>query len=157
MSVLDLKSSIGPAIAYGSLYAHEAALNVDISAVGQGVYVKITGLTTGELSDVSVNSDAFRVGIIGKYKIDWQVSGDSAGNNKDYEFDIFVNSVEKPDGSARRGFGGAGSLGSMSGTAILDITSTSHDIDLRVKETGSGGGTDFDIFNLGFNVVRLGP
>ena len=156
MAILDLQSAIGPAIAYGSLYIHEATLNVDISAVGQGVYVKITGFTTGELSDVSVNSDAFNAGIIGVYKIDWQVSGDSAGNNKDYEFDIFVNSVEQSDGSARRSFGGAGSLGSMSGTAILDITSTSHDIDIRVKEVGSGGGTDFDIFNMNFNIVRLG-
>ena len=109
------------------------------------------------MSDVTIISDAFRVGIIGVYKIDWQISGDSDGNNKDYEFDIFVNGAEQPDGSSRRAFGGAGSLGSMSGTAILDITSTSHDIDLRAKEVGAGGGTDFDIFNLNFNVVRLGP
>jgi len=141
---------------YGSLYLHEGTSNVDISAVGQGVYVKITGLTTGLLNNVTINSDAFNVGTVGVYKIDWQISGDSQGLNKDYEVDIFVNGVEQEDGSSRREFAAVASLGSMSGSGLIDITNTGHDIDLRMKEVGAGAGTDFDIFNMNFNVLHIG-
>ena len=97
----------------------------------------------------------FQVGNTGVYKVDWQISVDSQGNNLTYECDIFVNGVEQSDGSCRRKFGAAADYGSMSGTAILDITSTSHDIDLRIKEVG-GAGTDIDIFNMNFNIVQIG-
>jgi hypothetical protein len=149
---------IGPASGThrGSLYIHEGAQNVDISTVGQGVYVKVTGLTTGFLNGVSVNSDAFNVSAVGVYKVFWQISGDSQGNNKDYEVDIFVNGVEQDDGSARREFGASGSLGSMSGQGHIDVTNVGHDIDIRVKEVGAGVGTDFDIFNMNFNIEQLG-
>lgn len=156
LNLEDISFSDGGGLAYGSLYIHEATQNIDISAVGQGVYVKITGFTTGLLNNVTINSNAFNVDIPGIYKVDWQISGDSQGNNKDYEVDIFVNGVEQDDGSARREYGAAGSLGSMSGTAILDITNITHDIDLRVKEVGGGAGTDFDIFNMNFNVLLVG-
>ncbi len=146
----------GKGLSFGSLCLHEGALNIDISAVGQGVHVKITGLTQGLLNNVTINSDAFRVANVGIYKIDWQISGDSQGNNKDYEVDIFVNSVEQVDGSARREFANVASLGSMSGTGFIDVTSVSHDIDLRIKELGGGAGTDFDIFNLNFNILQIG-
>lgn len=146
----------GEGLCYGSLYLHEGAANVDISTAGQGVYVKITGFDAGLMNNVSENSDAFNVGKVGVYKVDWSVSGDSAGNNKIYEIDIFVNGVEQSDGSARKEFGSLGSLGVMSGTAILDITNTGHDIDIRMKEPGAGAGTDFDIFNMSFNIVQIG-
>ncbi len=149
-------SGAGSGLPYGSLYLHEGAANVDISAAGQGVYVKITGFVTGHLNNVTINSDAFRVGVVGHYRIYWQISGDSAGNNKDYEIDIFINGVEQPDGSARREFGAIGSLGSLSSSCICDITNTAHDIDIRMKELGAGAGTDFDIFNMSFNIVMVG-
>ena len=146
----------GKGLSFGSLYLHEGAQNIDISTPGQGVYAKITGLTTGLLNNVTINSDAFRVANPGIYKVDWQISGDSQGNNKDYEVDIFLNSVEQADGSARREFATVASLGSISGTGLIDVTSASHDIDLRIKETGAGAGTDFDIFNLNFNILQVG-
>jgi len=152
----DIKFMGTAGLPFGSLYLHDGAQNIDISAVGQGVYVKITGLATGELNNVTINSDAFNVGAIGHYLIQWQVSGDSQGNNTDYEVDIFVNGVEQTDGSARHEFATLASLGSMSGTAIIDITNTGHDIDLRMKEIGAGAGTDFDIFNVNFNLVHIG-
>ncbi len=140
----------------GSLYIHEGAVNVDISAVGQGVYVKITGFTTGLFNNVTVNDDAFNVGKIGAYSVFWMISGDSQGNNKDYEVDIFVNGVEQPDGSGRREFATVASLGSYSGKGHINVADTSHDIDIRIKETGVSGGTDFDIFNMNFNIERIG-
>jgi len=146
----------GKGMAYGSLYLHEGAVNIDISGAGQGVYVKVTGLTSGLLNGVTNNSDAFRVTNPGVYKVDWQISGDSAGTGKDYEFDLFVNGVEQSDGSAKRGFGAVGSLGSASGTAILDITSAVHDIDIRIKEPGGAAGTDIDLFHVNFNIVQIG-
>lgn len=152
-------SSIGserPALYYGSQYIHEGAVNVDISAVGQGVYVKIITFTAGLTNGVEINSGAFNVNSVGTYKAEWQISGDSAGNNKDYEVDVFINGIEQDDASARRDYGGSGSLGSMSGTGIFQITDTSHDIDIRVKEIGGAGGTDFDIFNMNFNILQIG-
>ena len=143
-------------IPYGSLYLHEGAANVDISTAGQGVYVKITGFTTGLTNNVTINSDAFNVGYPGVYKVNYKVSGDSAGINKTYEVDIFVNNVEQHDGSGRKEFGAAGSLGEISGSAILDITSTAHDIDIRLKEPGAGAGSDFDIYHLNFNIIQIG-
>ena len=77
--------------AYGSLYLHEGAGNVDISTAGQGVYVKITGFTTGLLNGATINSDAFNVDIPGVYKVYYKVSGDSAGVNKIYEVDSLRN------------------------------------------------------------------
>lgn len=143
-------------LCFGSLYLHEGTANVDISTAGQGVYVKVTGFTTGLLNNVTINSDAFNVGHVGVYKVNWKVCGDSVGNNKTYEIDIFVNDVEQHDGSARREFGASGSLGELNGSAILDITDTAHDIDIRMKEPGVGAGTDFDIYHLNFNVVQIG-
>ena len=145
----------GAGLSFGTLSLHEGAENVDISGAGSGVYVKITGFNAGEMNNVSENSDAFNVGAVGVYKIDWQVSGDSAGSNLTYEIDIFINGFEQPDGSCRRKFGAATDYGSMSGTAILDITDTGHDIDIRMKEVG-GAGTDFDIFHMNFNIVMVG-
>jgi hypothetical protein len=139
----------------GSLYLHEAAVNVDISTPGQGVYVKITGLTTGHLKNASINSDAFNVDYTGWYDVNWSISGDSQGDNKDYEVDIFVNGVEQADGSARRIYAAAGSLGNMGASGHIQVTDTSHDIDLRMKELGAGAGTDFDIFNMTFNLERI--
>ena len=66
----------------------------------------------------------------------------------------FVNGVEQDDGSSRRKFGAAADYGSFSGTALLDITNISHDIDLRIK--GVGTDVDIDIFNLNFNIVQIG-
>ena len=88
--------------------------------------------------------------------MNYKVSGDSAGVNKTYEVDIFVNGVEQHDGSGRKEFGAAGSLGEISGSAILDITSTAHDIDIRLKEPGAGAGSDFDIYHLNFNIIQIG-
>ena len=143
-------------LAFGSLYLHEGEVNIDISGAGQGVYVKVTGFTTSYLHEVSVNSNAFNVKNIGVYKVDWQMAGDSQGTGKIYEIDLFLNGVEQHDGSSRRGFGSVGSLGSMSGTAILRVTATDHDIDIRIKEPGSGAGTDIDLFHMNFNIVRIG-
>lgn len=142
-------------LGYGSLYLHEATVNIDITGAGVDTYVKITGLTTGLLNNVTINSDAFNADNTGVYKVDWQISADSQGNNLVYECDIFVNGVEQDDGSSRRKFGAAADYGSFSGTALLDITDTSHDIDLRLKQVG-GVAADIDIFNLNFNIVQIG-
>ncbi len=138
-------------LSYGSLYLHEASVTVNVV---DGSYVKITGLTTGELNNVGVFSDAFRVSKAGRYKVDWQIAADSDGSNLTYECDIFLNGVEQADGSSRRKFGAASDYGSFSGTAILDITNTGHDLDLRIK--GIGTAVDLDIFHLGFNIVQIG-
>lgn len=142
-------------VPYGSMYLHEGAVNIDISAAGQGTYVKVTGLTAGQYHDVTLNSDAFNVDQIGVYKVTWSLSGDSQGNNKIYEVDLFVNGVEQSDGSAREEFGAIGSLSSFGSSAIIPIYDTTHDIDLRMKEPGGGGGTDFDIFHASFNIFQL--
>lgn len=146
----------GDGLSYGSLYLHEGAVTIDINAVGQGVYVKITGLTAGLLNNVTENSDAFNCANIGVYKVDWSISGDSDGINKDYHCDIFLNGVEQGDGSSRRVWGGAHALSGMSGTAILDITNAAHDIDLRIKEEGGAGGTSLDLYHVNFNIIQIG-
>ena len=148
-------SFVGTAgLTFGSMYVHEGAVNVDISAAGADTYVKVTGLTTGHLNNVTINSDAFNVGVIGHYKVDWQMSADSQGNNLTYEADLFVNGVEEPDGSSRRKFGAAADFGSMSGVAVIEVTNVAHDIDLRIK--GVSNSTDIDIFNMNFNIVQIG-
>lgn len=152
----DLVFVGGSGLVFGCMHLHDTTTNVDISAVGQGTPVKITGLSTGLAHNVTINSDAFNVDHIGVYKVDWQISGDSQGNNKTYDFHIYLNNVEQDEGSAHREFGALGSLGSISGTAMLDVTDTSHDIDLRVTEPGGGAGTDFDIDDLGFNILQIG-
>jgi len=147
--------AVFPDIPYGCMHLHEGAANVDISAVGQGTYVQITGMTPGLINDITIASDTFTVGTTGIYKVDWSVSGDSQGNNKDYEIDVFVNGVEQLEASARREFGGTGSLGSISSTGILSVTA-GQGVNIRMKEVGAAGGTDFDIFNMSFNLFRIG-
>jgi hypothetical protein len=44
----------------------------------------------------------------------------------------------------------------MSGTAILDITDTGHDIDIRIKEPGAAAGTDIVLLHINFNIVQIG-
>jgi hypothetical protein len=142
-------------LGYGSLYLHEGAANVPIGDEVVGVYVKVTGFDAGLMNNVSENSDAFNVGKIGVYKVGWQISGDSQGNNITYECDIFLNEVEQSDGSCRRKFGAAADNGSMSGTAVLDVTNTGHDIELRMKQVG-GVAADIDITHMSFNIVMVG-
>ena len=141
----------GAGLCYGSLYAHDASITVDLE---QGNYVKITGLTAGLMHNVSENSDAFNVGSVGVYKVDWSISGDAEGANKDIECEIFVNGVGQADGSARAHWITAGNEQSMSGTALLDITSTGHDIDLRLKNATDN--TNIDLCHVNFNIVQIG-
>ena len=84
------------------------------------------------------------------------MSGDSDGINKDYHGDLFLNGVEQADGSARQVWGGAHDLGNMAGSAIIDITDTGHDLDLRIKEDGAGVGTDIVLYHVNFNIVQVG-
>ena len=141
-------------LSYGCMYIYEGTQNVDVSAAA-GAYVKITGLSAGEMNNVSENSDAFNVGVTGRYKIDWMISGDSAGNNITYDCCIFVNGSDVDRGS-RQKFGVAADVQTMSGTAIVDITDTAHDIDLRIKQVDGGTQYDIDIYHLNFNIVQLG-
>ena len=153
---LTFNNAAGQGLAYGSLYLHEGAVGIGINAVGQGVYVKITGLSAGEMNNTSENSDAFNVAVTGRYKVSWSISGDSDGINKDYHCDIFLNNVEQGDGSARQVWGGAHDLSNMSGSAIIDITNVAHDLDLRMKEEGAGAGTDINLYHVTFNIVQVG-
>jgi len=142
--------------AYAAQYLHEAAVNVDISAAGQGVYVKIINLNPGPYKNVAISASAFTILHPGVYRVEWDLSGDSAGNNKTYEVDLFVNGVEQEGGSARKEFGATGSLGGMTGSTILELYSPPYDIDFRMKEPGAGAGTDFDIYHANFNIFRIG-
>lgn len=146
----------GGGLCYGSLYLHDGAVNIDISTVGQGTFVKVTGLTTGLTNRVSVVSSAFRVEKIGTYKVDWQISGDAQANNINYKCAIFVNGAEQNDGSGRTQSRAAGLYFTMSGTGLIDVTNTTHDIDLRIKEPGAGAGTDVDLSDVNFNLMQIG-
>ena len=147
----------GSGLAYGSLYAKEASLNVDISTAGQGVFVKIAGLTTGLLNNVSVNSDAFNVAGVGVYKVDWQASVESGQNEREYQFSIFVDGVEQADGSARKTLVNdvLAQIHILSGTGLINVTNATHDIDLRVEQVNSSP-SDLDVKNLNFNITQLG-
>ncbi len=140
---------------YGSFWIHEDAVNVDITGAGVDTYVKINGWSEGLMHLVNNNSFALTVDKIGVYQVSWDISGDSQGNNKDYEVDIFFNNVEQDSGSARRVYSSAGSLGSMSGNAIIDCMFVGSDLELRMKQVG-GVASDFDIFNANFNIVMIG-
>lgn len=142
----------GTGLPYGSLYMHEATQTVDLV---ENTYVKITGFTTGLMNNVSIVSDAFRPGVVGVYKIDWQISGDAAMGNEDMEIAIFFNGGEVADGNSRFHVPvTAGNEFSVSGSAIVDITSTGQDIDLRIKNLTSSN--DVDLFHANFNLVQIG-
>jgi len=141
---------------YGSQYVKSGAINLDFSTVGQGTFIKVTGLTAGILNNVTINSDAFRVGQVGDYRVFWKIDAAGAGTNKIYEVGIFVNDVEQGDGYGGRKYA-TSDLGSQSGGGLIEVTDTDHDIDLRVMEPGGGGGTDLDITHLNFFIRREGP
>ncbi len=144
----------GVGLPCASMWIHEDTVAITIDTAN--VYIKIDGWTAGVSNGVLFNADTsgFVVPVVGLYKIDWQISGDPEGNNKNFEVDIHVNGVEQEDGSAKRDFGAAGSLGSLSGTAIIRVTNTSHEIDIRAKNTDDT--TDLDIFNASFNILHVG-
>ena len=151
---LTFNNAAGQGLSYGCMYIYEGTQNIDISAAA-GAYVKITGLSAGEMNNVSENSDAFNVVVTGRYKIDWMLSGDSAGNNITYDCCIFVNGSDVDRGS-RQKFGVAADVQTMAGTAIVDITDAAHDIDLRMKQVDGGTQYDIDIYHLNFNIVQVG-
>lgn len=157
MSNEGIRSSLdGPkSRAFGDYWIHEDSINVDISTVGQGVYVKITGWSPGASRDVLLVDDSFKVLEPGWYKVTWHISGDSVGVNKEYEFDIFVNGEELDTGSAIRQYGAAGSLGNTAASGIVFIENSDYNIDLRMKESGAGAGSDFDINAAGFNIIQM--
>jgi hypothetical protein len=139
---------------YGSLYAKGASITVDISGAGQGVFVKITGLTTGLLNNVTVSSNAFNVATVGVYKVDWQVSAYSA-TGKVYQFSIFRNTFEQSDGSAQMRIENdtAGQEHIFSGTGLINITNVGQAIDLRVEQVNAGP-SDLTLTNVNFNITQ---
>jgi len=137
-------------IPYGSLYQHETATTIDLV---DDTYVKITGFTTGLTNLVTINSDAFNVDTIGVYKITWSLSVDPAAVS-DIHFDLFLNGVEQGDGSARRKFGTANDHGNIGGVALLDVTNTGHDIDLRAKNITNSN--DMDVYHANFVITMVG-
>jgi len=145
--------SAGSGLPYGSLFLHEGAEVITIAVTD--TYYKVADLGEGLVNNVTTSASAFNVGAVGVYKIDWQLSCSSAGVNKIYEVDVFINGVEQTDGSSARKFSGVGDLGSMSGTCLCAITNVAHDVDIRIKQT-DGGTDDVTIFNANFNIVQIG-
>lgn len=138
---------------YGSMWIHEQEVTVVIAGVGD--YTPVSGFTAGHLNAVTVDSSgtAFTVEHAGVYKIDWSLSGDSAGVNKNYEVDIFVDGVEQDEGSAKRDYGAVGSLGNYASPGLITCPA-GCDVQLRVKNTDDG--TDFDIFNGSVVITMVG-
>lgn len=140
----------------GSMYINNpAGVNVDISTAGQGVYVKILGWTTGPLHNTTVVSDALRVAKVGLYEVKWQVSADTGGINRCYEFALYLNGVLQPMGTVSQDFGPIPFKQSFSGFAILDVTDVTHDIDLRVQEPGVAPAADIDIYNAQIVITQV--
>lgn len=144
---------------YGEQYLQEGTQNIDISTAGADTYVQITGLTAGQMHGCSDESDAINIAVIGRYLVNWSCSFSAdAGEKERFHFALFNNGAEMSNGSAQvffmKAFGEDGEVQCASGTAILDIVTADHNIDLRVKNISDNN--DITVRDCTITVVQIG-
>lgn len=88
----------------------------------------------------------------GKYVVSWQMSAESAGNNKTYRFSMTRNAGICPQGLQRRKFAILNDIGSLSGACIMDLTA--GDI-IAFNVYGETDNTDITIGELSFTLFRI--
>lgn len=88
-----LESLERPAVAYGSMYAHNISQSVTISAVD--THYEVGGsLTGGETNNVTFqNSKELLIIIAGTYSITYSISVQCASGNQEAEASVMVNST----------------------------------------------------------------
>jgi len=131
--------------AWGSMYLHEANETI---AMTKDNYTHLTGFTAGESHNIDVTGDEFVIIKPGTYIFNWSVSSKCSSANQTIDLDMFVDGVEHNDGSARRSYGTANTLGNVGGTAIITLEA-GNSVDIRAKNTTS----DADIVLFAVNLT----
>ena len=145
----------GGGLPYGSIYAHEKTVTLDLSG---GTYIQISGATLLEqgltnLVTPSISGGYLMPSISGAYKVDWSLSCESATASQDIDVDIFVNDVEQADGAARRKLGSSNDKGNMGGSAIIALNAN-DEVNLRIKN--NTGNADVIIYDCNINIMQVG-
>ena len=145
-------SGAGSGLPYGAFFGHDMALTLTVSA--SDTYYKITGLTLQESNLVTENSDAFRVNKVGMYLITYSVSAHVGGsNNVGLEVSVHLGSAAKTSSNCLQTVAPL-FVNVFSGSTILDVTSTTDDIDLRIKNITNT--EDIIIGECNMTIVHVG-
>jgi len=141
----------GSGLPYGELYDHDAANTITVSS--SSTYYKIDSLTLGENNLVTENSDAFNVGIVGRYLVNYSISCYSVGVVS-LESSVFLNNAEQTNTNCQVATTGTFYVMNLSGTGILDITDTGHDVELKIKNNTDTN--DIVVGEVNFTIVHIG-
>lgn len=119
-------------------------------------YVKITQFDSNGLFYRGVTpdhtNDILTLDNTGIYLVAWQVSF-TGSNASIVDITVFWNGVEQSQCHAQRKLGTGSDVGSMSAIGLVDVTTGSTDIDLRVKCDGAPDA--FDLVNGQLVVIRI--
>ena len=78
----------------------------------------------------------------GFYEFNWSFSADSAGNNKNFQFTVFEDTIEIQETRRERQFGTAADVGSVAGGGQLFLE---KDADVWFAVRNIGDATDIDL------------
>lgn len=88
----------------------------------------------------------------GTYLCSWSCDATTATNNETFDFALHLDEAHLPKSNARRKFGTAGDVGSMSNTALIDIADD-QEISWMAKNADTAG--NITVRNLHIVLVRL--
>jgi hypothetical protein len=140
---------------YGEIYVHDGSTGQTI-ATGAS-YVKLTAFTTDGLSSNVTNaaaSDVITFTKIGIYRVNVTV-GASSDTVATADYSLFLNGGEQEQCEITRKYANTLDVGASSFSCLIDVTTASWDIDLRVRHD-NGGNVDITISDANMNVQYVG-
>lgn len=121
-----------------------------ISSTVYEVAAVFTATDTGTMDQAAVL--ICPMGGAGSYLCSWSCDATSATNNETFDFALHLEAAHQAKTNARRKFGTAGDVGSLSNTALVDIAD-GEKISWMVKNADSAG--NITVRNLHIVLVRL--
>jgi hypothetical protein len=168
-------------VAYGELYLHDTVVNIGIAAAD--TYYQITGWSSGNVNDITVESDSLKIATAGMYIVNWSVSASTSSYNQTYQFQVYKEGAASSKGSARtnyeiagagywpdgfwhgtgingywiieywHGFDTSARVLAAAGTAIINCA-VNDNLALYVENIGNSA--NLDIYNACFTAHRIG-
>lgn len=133
-----------------AVYTGHFKVKAIISSTIYEVAAVFTSTDTGTMDQAAVL--ICPTGGTGTYYCTWSCDATTATNNEVFDFALHLDEVHQAKSNARRKFGTAGDIGSVSKVCLLDITAGDK-ISFMVKNIDSAG--NLTIRNLNVVLVRL--
>lgn len=106
---------------YGEMHADNQSILVTIAVVNTHVEIP-SGFTGGLVNGFAFqNAKELKCTAVGRYKLVWSISGQSASANQEFEGSVMLNGTAQTKGSGHSTMVSANKTASLGGTLLLDL------------------------------------